>query len=1212
MIRRHVLKIGLAIAALSPLGGSPTAAKQTAHPKPEQELRLLVSDMQIVIALDVSRDGKRVLTGSTDSIVRLWDLESESEVLKLVGHTGQVWSVAFASNKTIAVTACDDGTIRRWSLKTGKEISRITLKGGAGKVISVSPDGKRCLANGLRGTAILWDLETAKELMVLDVPNDAVHSVALSLDGTKALTGSVSGPAHFWDLKTGEELFKLDGHRGLSTVVAFSPNGKLALTGNWDKTALLWDLVAKKIVWRLAAHTQMVTSVSFSDDGTKVLTGCADGTARVWSVATGKEITRFSTNNRGVTCGMFLPGGTQAATGGYDKTVRIWSTQTGAEVKALRGYCEGVSSVAVADGGKQVVTGGTEGYFHLWDFGAGMELPRRGLRGEAIPSIAILPQARQVLAGYARGPSKVWNIDTGEVIRELAVGDRGVVKVAVSPDGTKALTGYWEKSVGLWDLASGKELLKIDGLKSWASAVAFSPDGTKAIVGSLTSAYLIDLTNGAKVQTLDQGRNLVLSCVFFPDGKRVLISGSRGSSVIWDLSTGATSHTLSANPDIVFSSAISPDGALALTGGLDGVLRLWDLESGGLRHQFLGHTGRIDAVAFSNGSNFAVTVSSDNSARLWDLSTGKQICALYSFDDGNWAVIDPEGRFDCSDVQSTKGLHWVYEDQAKGVLEPIDLAQFAPYYQEPGLLRKIWKGEKLGPVPKIEDVLLYPKVEQLKVDKGIVSFSLKDQGGGIGKSRVLVDGMEVKEFGPGAKHTFDLSKVLEGRKDARVSVVTYDAKNFLASRSVEVESTVPKESALSKPAKIVAVVGGIETYSSERLKLNYAEDDAIAVAQTLIALAEGLKAPIKISLLCSDPAAKGLPKDKVTVLAPSKANFEKAFLDAAAAASDPLDLYLVYLSGHATALGTPAKYLYLTQEARGGTPEYFSQNSIQKQQAISSDELVSWMGSRNLRAKKRVIVLDTCAAAAAEGVVVAMRNDDPSQARAISAFQSRTGMHAILGCPSDLFSYEAPAYRHGLLTASLLKAIKSQPLGNDASPDAVLVDRLFQFARDETPRMAARLGSRQSPSVIGGDSFPIGFLNDELRKQIPATDPSPVFVRPTLFNPDEGGDTMKLSDALSEALNEMALATRGPGNVAPFAVFSDRSQLPDAYKIQGSYTVSGDSVTLRISLWQNDKRLEPVLTEIKSIKSEAVRDVLSAVKAWMDHRRAPVLSAAKR
>ena len=43
-----------------------------------------------------SPDGKRIVTGSGDQTVKVWDADTGQEVLTLKGHTAQVTSVAFS------------------------------------------------------------------------------------------------------------------------------------------------------------------------------------------------------------------------------------------------------------------------------------------------------------------------------------------------------------------------------------------------------------------------------------------------------------------------------------------------------------------------------------------------------------------------------------------------------------------------------------------------------------------------------------------------------------------------------------------------------------------------------------------------------------------------------------------------------------------------------------------------------------------------------------------------------------------------------------------------------------------------------------------------------------------------------------------------------------------------------------------------------------
>lgn len=70
-----------------------------------------------------SPDGKRIVSGSDDTTVRVWDVETRKEVFELLrGHTGWVWSVAFSPDGTLIASASMDKTIRLWDANTGSPI----------------------------------------------------------------------------------------------------------------------------------------------------------------------------------------------------------------------------------------------------------------------------------------------------------------------------------------------------------------------------------------------------------------------------------------------------------------------------------------------------------------------------------------------------------------------------------------------------------------------------------------------------------------------------------------------------------------------------------------------------------------------------------------------------------------------------------------------------------------------------------------------------------------------------------------------------------------------------------------------------------------------------------------------------------------------------------------------------------------------------------
>ena len=62
-----------------------------------------------------SPDGNRIVSGSDDKTVRLWDAATGQPVGDpLTGHTDTVYSVAFSPDGTRIVSGSDDKTVRLW------------------------------------------------------------------------------------------------------------------------------------------------------------------------------------------------------------------------------------------------------------------------------------------------------------------------------------------------------------------------------------------------------------------------------------------------------------------------------------------------------------------------------------------------------------------------------------------------------------------------------------------------------------------------------------------------------------------------------------------------------------------------------------------------------------------------------------------------------------------------------------------------------------------------------------------------------------------------------------------------------------------------------------------------------------------------------------------------------------------------------------------
>src|SRR5205807_1291891 len=114
---------------------------------------------QSVMAVAVSRGGRRALTGGHDRTARLWDLATEKEVRRYEGHTRGVLGLAVSADGERALSGGYDGTVRLWEVKTGKEIHRLEADAETVNSVALAPDGRRAASGGADGFVRLWDLD---------------------------------------------------------------------------------------------------------------------------------------------------------------------------------------------------------------------------------------------------------------------------------------------------------------------------------------------------------------------------------------------------------------------------------------------------------------------------------------------------------------------------------------------------------------------------------------------------------------------------------------------------------------------------------------------------------------------------------------------------------------------------------------------------------------------------------------------------------------------------------------------------------------------------------------------------------------------------------------------------------------------------------------------------------------------------------------------
>jgi len=86
------------------------------------------------------------------------------EVTRLVGHTGEIYALAFISQLGLVASAGSDFSVRIWDPEDGRELIRLSGHCSDVYVAKVSPDGHTLATCSADGSVLLWDLSLLYEI----------------------------------------------------------------------------------------------------------------------------------------------------------------------------------------------------------------------------------------------------------------------------------------------------------------------------------------------------------------------------------------------------------------------------------------------------------------------------------------------------------------------------------------------------------------------------------------------------------------------------------------------------------------------------------------------------------------------------------------------------------------------------------------------------------------------------------------------------------------------------------------------------------------------------------------------------------------------------------------------------------------------------------------------------------------------------------------
>ena len=319
-------------------------------------------------------DTDKILTGSDDTNINVYDTKTGALRCCLQGHEGGVWALQYEGNTL--VSGSTDRSVRIWDIEKGRctqifqghtstvRCLQILKPTEIGKEVDGTPimmPKETLIITGSRDSSLrVWKMPQKGQASIFqagppvhDTDNPYFvralvghhHSVrAIAAHGDTLVSGSYDCTVRVWRISTGDLVHRLQGHsQKVYSVVLDHARGR-CISGSMDNQVKVWSLETGTCLFNLDGHSSLVGLLDLSHG--RLVSAAADSTLRIWDPENGQCKSTLSAHSAAITC--FQHDG-QKVISGSDRTLKMWDIKTGECVKDLLTDLSGVWQVKFND-----------------------------------------------------------------------------------------------------------------------------------------------------------------------------------------------------------------------------------------------------------------------------------------------------------------------------------------------------------------------------------------------------------------------------------------------------------------------------------------------------------------------------------------------------------------------------------------------------------------------------------------------------------------------------------------------------------------------------------------------------------------------------------------------------------------------------------------------------------------------------------------------
>uniref|UniRef100_A0A3P8VJ15 ATG16 autophagy related 16-like 1 (S. cerevisiae) n=1 Tax=Cynoglossus semilaevis TaxID=244447 RepID=A0A3P8VJ15_CYNSE len=237
-----------------------------------------------ITSIEFDSSGSYLLAASNDFASRIWTVEDYRLRHTLTGHSGKVLSARFLLDNARIVSGSYDRTLKLWDLRSKVCMKTVFAGSSCNDIVCT----EQCVMSGHFDKKVrFWDIRAESIVQDLELQG-RVTCLDLNHDRTELLTCSRDDVIKIIDLRTNAVKQTL-GAQGFKcgadwTRISFSPDGSYVAGGSADGALYVWNVLTGNVDRILDRnHNSAINAVSWSPSGTYVASVEKGSRAILWS-----------------------------------------------------------------------------------------------------------------------------------------------------------------------------------------------------------------------------------------------------------------------------------------------------------------------------------------------------------------------------------------------------------------------------------------------------------------------------------------------------------------------------------------------------------------------------------------------------------------------------------------------------------------------------------------------------------------------------------------------------------------------------------------------------------------------------------------------------------------------------------------------------------------------------------------------------------------